>query len=106
MRYSNPLFVGLQKNEAKQKKKAEVIESLPLRRWAKKTNKLIAPMAGRIVRVAVKQGENVKAGSELLVIEAMKMENVIYSDHDVTIKKILAKDGDSLISGQVVMEFA
>jgi propionyl-CoA carboxylase alpha chain len=51
-------------------------------------------------------GDTVKAGGELAIIEAMKMENVIYADYDVTIKKIHAKDGESLISGQLVLEFA
>lgn len=72
----------------------------------KKTDKLIAPMAGRIVRVAAKKGETVKAGGELLVIEAMKMENLIKATYDVKIEDVKVKDGDSVAANQELIKFS
>ena len=51
------------------------------------------------------EGEEIKAGQELVLIEAMKMENSIRSDHDVKIKKIKFQEGETVGIGQVVIEF-
>jgi len=67
---------------------------------------LLCPMPGLIVSVNVEQGQEVKAGETLAVVEAMKMENVLTADHDVTVKKVNAKKGDSLALDDVIMEFA
>jgi propionyl-CoA carboxylase alpha chain len=48
----------------------------------------------------------VKAGEELAVIEAMKMENVLRAERDGTIKKLCARPGDSLAVDQIILEFA
>ncbi len=50
-------------------------------------------------------GQDVKAGQALCMLEAMKMENVLHAEHDVTIKKICASVGDSLAVETVIMEF-
>jgi propionyl-CoA carboxylase alpha chain len=63
-------------------------------------------MAGRIVRVAAKEGETVKAGAELLVIEAMKMENLIKATHDVKIEAVRVKEGESVAANQELLKFA
>jgi propionyl-CoA carboxylase alpha chain len=57
------------------------------------------------VSVAVKAGQDVKAGDTLAVVEAMKMQNVLRAERDVTIKTINAKAGDSLGVDAVMMEF-
>ena len=67
---------------------------------------LKAPIAGLIVSMKVKEGQPVKAGQELVVIEAMKMENVIYADHDTTVKKVHVADKESVQVDQVIIEFA
>ena len=54
----------------------------------------------------VKEGQQVKAGQELVVIEAMKMENVIYAEADLTVKKIMVADRDSVAVDQVLIQFA
>jgi propionyl-CoA carboxylase alpha chain len=67
---------------------------------------LICPMPGLIKAIAVKVGQEVKAGEQLCIIEAMKMENVLSAERDATVKAILAKEGDSLAVDAVIMEFA
>ena len=56
-------------------------------------NKCVSPMPGTILKVLVSQGQAVKAGDVLFILEAMKMENEITAEHDGTIKQILATNG-------------
>jgi propionyl-CoA carboxylase alpha chain len=65
-----------------------------------------SPMPGLVLSVAVKEGQAVKAGEALVVVEAMKMENVLRADHDGTVKKLHAKPGDSVAVDAVILEFA
>ena len=67
---------------------------------------LLCPMPGLIKAIAVKVGQEVKAGDQLCIVEAMKMENVLIAERDATVKAILAKEGDSLAVDSVIMEFA
>jgi propionyl-CoA carboxylase alpha chain len=66
---------------------------------------LLSPMPGLLVRMAVSEGEVVKAGQELAVVEAMKMENSLRAESDVVISKVLVEQGDSLTVDQVIIEF-
>ncbi len=66
---------------------------------------LLSPMPGLLTRVAVQAGQEVKAGEELAVIEAMKMENVLRADHDSKVAKVMAGPGDSLAVDQAILEF-
>jgi propionyl-CoA carboxylase alpha chain len=70
-----------------------------------KKNQLLAPIAGLVVDVRVEEGQEVKAGQALVVIEAMKMENVIAAEEDVKIRKILVRNSESVAANQVIMEF-
>ncbi len=67
---------------------------------------LLCPMPGLIVSVNVQEGQEVKAGDTLAVVEAMKMENVLTAERDGTIKKVNAAKGDSLALDDVILEFA
>ena len=67
---------------------------------------LLCPMPGLIKAIAVKIGQEVKAGDQLCIVEAMKMENVLIAERDATVKAILAKEGDLLAVDAVIMEFA
>ena len=67
---------------------------------------LLCPMPGLVVSLSVEEGQEVKAGETLAVVEAMKMENVLRAERDLTISKINAKAGDSLAVDAVIMEFA
>jgi propionyl-CoA carboxylase alpha chain len=66
---------------------------------------LLSPMPGLLVRLAVAEGDQVKAGEELAVVEAMKMENSLRAVHDGTVAKISADQGESLVVDQVILEF-
>jgi propionyl-CoA carboxylase alpha subunit len=65
-----------------------------------------SPMPGLVVSVAVAEGQEVKAGESLAVVEAMKMENVLRAERDGIVKKIRVKPGDSVAVDAVIMEFA
>ncbi len=85
---------------------AELAQFMPKPRDLNKKEELKAPIAGLIVAMKVREGEPVKAGQELVVIEAMKMENVIYADHDTTVKKVHVKDKESVQVDQLLIQFA
>lgn len=64
-----------------------------------------APMPGLVLKVFVAEGDEIKKGDSLLVLEAMKMENIIKSPADVIIKKIGVKSGDKVEKGQILIHF-
>ena len=66
---------------------------------------LLSPMPGLLTRISAQVGQEVKAGEELAVIEAMKMENVLRADQDAKVAKVLAAAGDSLAVDQPIIEF-
>ena len=66
---------------------------------------LLSPMPGLLVSVAVEPGQQVRAGEELAVVEAMKMENILHAVADATVKEICAEPGDGLAVDQVILEF-
>src|SRR6201992_3944676 len=68
--------------------------------------KLLCPMPGLIVSIAVTEGQEVKAGETLAVVEAMKMQNVLRAEQDGTVKKIHASAGSTLAVDALIMEFA
>jgi propionyl-CoA carboxylase alpha chain len=79
---------------------------MPPRKIADTGKKVLCPMPGLVVSIAVKEGQEVKAGETVAVVEAMKMENVLRAEIDGTVKKINAKPGDSLAVDAVILEFA
>ena len=66
---------------------------------------LLAPMPGKIVSVNVKNGQKIKSGDNLLILEAMKMENLITATKDAKIKKINVKSNDTVEADQILIEF-
>ena len=66
---------------------------------------LLAPMPGKIVSVNVKDGQKIKSGENLLILEAMKMENLITATKDTKIKKINVKANDAVEVDQILIEF-
>lgn len=70
-----------------------------------KVNNIKAPMPGLIVALKVGQGDVVKAGDPLIILEAMKMENIIKSPGEGIVRSVLVKKGDSVEKNQVLIEF-
>ena len=85
---------------------AELSKFMPKIDKNAKPTKLASPITGKIVRFKVSEGEEVKAGQELVIIEAMKMENAIRTDHDVVVKSIKFSEGDAVGIGQVIIDYA
>jgi biotin carboxyl carrier protein len=71
----------------------------------KQINKIKAPMPGLILDVMVKEGQTVQEDDALLILEAMKMENVIVSQREGTIKTISVKKGDAVDKNNLLIEF-
>ena len=66
---------------------------------------LLSPMPGLLVDVAVQPGQKVQAGEKLAVIEAMKMENILFAAQEGVVGKNVAGKGESLAVDQVILEF-
>ncbi len=66
---------------------------------------LLCPMPGLVTALSVSEGQAVKSGDPLAVVEAMKMENVLHAERDGVIAKILVRKGDSLARDDVILEF-
>ncbi|WP_299397217.1 biotin/lipoyl-containing protein, partial [Pelagibius sp.] len=66
---------------------------------------LLSPMPGLLISLAVEQGQSVKAGEELAVVEAMKMENILRAERDGRVAKLHAGPGESLAVDQAILEF-
>ncbi|WP_297536453.1 acetyl-CoA carboxylase biotin carboxyl carrier protein subunit [Thermococcus sp.] len=79
---------------------APVSRSLP----AGSENVVTAPMPGKVLRILVSEGDRVRVGQGLLVLEAMKMENEIPAPRDGVVKKIYVKEGDTVDTGQPLIE--
>jgi len=65
-----------------------------------------APMPGKILKVAVSAGSPVKSGEIVIVLEAMKMENEIFSPSDGVVKEIRCREGDAVNTGDIMMVIA
>jgi propionyl-CoA carboxylase alpha chain len=79
---------------------------MPLKKLSGSEKAVRSPMPGLIVSLAVSEGQEIKTGETLAVIEAMKMENVLRAERDGVIKTIRVKPGDSVAVDAIVMEFA
>lgn len=86
-------------------REAELARLMPEKKIADTSKKLLCPMPGLMVSLAVVEGQEVKAGDTLAIVEAMKMQNVLRAERDAKVKKINAKAGDSLGVDAVIMEF-
>ncbi len=65
--------------------------------------KVIAPIPGNIVSIAVKVGQTVKSGQKVLILEALKMQNEIFCETAGTVKEILVNEGSKVNAGQTLV---
>ena len=72
---------------------------------ANKINEMKAPMPGLVLEIRVSEGATVKKGDAIIVLEAMKMENILKSPADGTIKKVNVKKGEAVEKNQVLISF-
>jgi len=85
---------------------AELAALMPVKAAPDMSKYLLSPMPGLLVSVAVTEGQEIKAGEVLCVVEAMKMENILRAERDGTIGKVHSKAGDSLMVDQKIIEYA
>ncbi|MDX1710859.1 MAG: acetyl/propionyl/methylcrotonyl-CoA carboxylase subunit alpha [Rhodovibrionaceae bacterium] len=84
---------------------AELSREMPKKEPPDLSKYLLSPMPGLLVSVTVDEGTEVKAGEELAVVEAMKMENILRAERDGKVVKMHAQPGDSLAVDQAILEF-
>jgi propionyl-CoA carboxylase alpha subunit len=83
---------------------AELLLAMPKKQPADTSRLVLSPMPGLLTAIIVEPGQEVKAGEALVVVEAMKMENVLRAERDGRVAKLCAKPGDSLAVDQVILE--
>ncbi|MEN8119482.1 MAG: biotin/lipoyl-containing protein [Bacteroidota bacterium] len=69
-----------------------------------KAFKVVAPLPGTILKIFVKEGDEVNAGDKLLIMEAMKMENEVLAEKGGTIKSIKVSENDSVLQNDLLIE--
>ncbi len=84
---------------------AELHRLMPFKAPPDMSRFVLSPMPGLLVEVAVQPGQKVLAGERVAVIEAMKMENVLFAAQDAVVKSVVAQKGESLSVDQVIVEF-
>ena len=107
----NPLALVVQHNGTRietmvvSRRMAELHQLMPFKAPPDMSKYALSPMPGLLVDVAVKVGQKVQAGERVAVIEAMKMENVLFATADGVVAKVLAAKGESLTVDQPIVEF-
>jgi propionyl-CoA carboxylase alpha chain len=107
----NPLALQVQHNGTRiealvmSPRMAELHKLMPFKAPPDLSKYVLSPMPGLLVEVSVTPGQKVQAGERVAVIEAMKMENVLFAAADGVVKKVVATKGESLTVDQMIVEF-
>jgi propionyl-CoA carboxylase alpha chain len=107
----NPLALVVQHNGTRieamvvSPRMAELHRLMPFKALPDMSKYVLSPMPGLLVDIAVVLGQSVQAGERVAVIEAMKMENVLFAAQDGVVKSITAEKGASLTVDQIIVEF-
>ncbi len=107
----NPLAIRISHNGARldalvlTPRAAQLYALMPFKAPPDMSRYVLSPMPGLLVDVAVQVGQKVQAGERVAVIEAMKMENVLFAAADGVVGKVLAAKGESLTVDQPIVEF-
>ena len=86
--------------------RSRLMHTLGLDKVSKKAGDLKAPMPGLVLNILVQPGDHVKKNDPVLVLEAMKMENVIKAPGDAVVKSVVAEKGKPVEKGQLLISFA
>jgi acetyl/propionyl-CoA carboxylase alpha subunit len=82
-----------------------VLDKMGIKRSVETINTDVkAPMPGKVIDIVVKEGASVSKGDPIVILEAMKMENVLKAESDAVIKKININKGESVEKNQVLIE--
>jgi len=109
--FKNPLALQVQHNGTRiqalvmSPRMAQLHQLMPYKAPPDLSRFVLSPMPGLLVDVAVAVGQKVQAGERVAVIEAMKMENVLFAAQDGVVKKVAASQGESLTVDQMIVEF-
>ena len=107
----NPLALQVQHNGTRiealvmSPRMAELHQLMPYKAPPDMSRFVLSPMPGLLVDVSVQPGQKVQAGERVAVIEAMKMENILFAAQDGVVKKVVAAKGESLSVDQMIVEF-
>ena len=107
----NPLVLQVQHNGTRiealvmSPRMADLHKLMPFKAPPDLSKFVLSPMPGLLVEVSVTPGQKVQAGERVAVIEAMKMENVLFAAADGVVKKVVAAKGESLTVDQLIVEF-
>ncbi|WP_424859239.1 acetyl-CoA carboxylase biotin carboxylase subunit [Tepidimonas sp. HKU77] len=107
----NPLALVVQHNGTRMEclvvspRMAELYRLMPYKAPPDMSRYVLSPMPGLLVDICVQPGQKVQAGERVAVIEAMKMENVLFASADGVVAKVLASKGESLVVDQPIVEF-
>ncbi len=107
----NPLALRVQHNGTRidalvvSPRMAELHALMPFKAAPDMSRFVLSPMPGLLVQVAVVPGQKVQMGERVAVIEAMKMENVLFAPADGVVSKVMAAQGESLTVDQPIVEF-
>ena len=107
----NPLALQVQHNGTRiealvmSPRMAELHQLMPFKAPPDLSRFVLSPMPGLLVEVSVQPGQKVQAGERVAVIEAMKMENVLFASADGVVKKVVAAKGELLTVDQMIVEF-
>ena len=72
---------------------------------SKKLNNIKAPMPGLVLDILVQKGDTIQAGDSVLILEAMKMENVLKAEGEAVVKEIVVDKGNAVDKNQILIEF-
>jgi len=107
----NPLALRVQHNGTRidalvvSPRMAQLHRMMPFKSPPDMSRFVLSPMPGLLSQVLVAPGQKVQAGERVAVIEAMKMENVLFAAADGVVKKVVASQGESLTVDQMIVEF-
>ena len=96
--------------EVKTTKTPKLVRSKPVQTKEEKPkpasglSKVVAPLPGSIFKLLVKEGDAVKKGQPILILEAMKMENNILAEKEGVVNKVLVSEGASVLQGDILVE--